>query len=65
MAQAQTGSIPTPHRAIYQHLYFQVVCAIIIGILLEYFYPKLGEQIRGCSCGLSDSMPVWSRPTPD
>ena len=46
MAQAHTGAIPAPHRKIYQHLYFQVVCAIIIGVLLGYLYPKLGEQMK-------------------
>jgi aerobic C4-dicarboxylate transport protein len=46
MAQAQTGSASAPHRKLYQHLYFQVICAIIIGILLGYFYPKLGEQMK-------------------
>ncbi len=30
MAQAQTGSIPTPHRAIYQHLYFQVCARVFL-----------------------------------
>jgi len=38
--------MPVRHKRLYQHLYFQVVCAIIIGILLGYFYPKLGEQMK-------------------
>src|ERR671936_714251 len=48
MAQAQSQPTPTStsHKKIYHHLYFQVICAIIIGILLGYFYPKLGEQMK-------------------
>src|SRR6266508_5179766 len=46
MAQAQAHAMPVRHKRLYQHLYFQVVCAIIIGILLGYFYPKLGEQMK-------------------
>jgi aerobic C4-dicarboxylate transport protein len=46
MAQAHTAAVPAPHRKIYQHLYFQVICAIIVGILLGYFYPKIGEQMK-------------------
>jgi aerobic C4-dicarboxylate transport protein len=46
MAQAHTATVPAPHRKIYQNLYFQVICAIIIGILLGYFYPKIGEQMK-------------------
>jgi aerobic C4-dicarboxylate transport protein len=33
-------------KPLYSHLYFQVVTAIIIGILLGYFYPKVGEQMK-------------------
>ncbi len=46
MAQAQAHAAPARHKQLYQHLYFQVVCAIIIGILLGYFYPKVGEQMK-------------------
>src|SRR6266404_2554755 len=45
MARVQ-AQVPTQHKQLYQHLYFQVVCAIIIGILLGYFYPKIGEQMK-------------------
>jgi len=34
------------HKPIYTNLYFQVLTAIVIGILLGYFYPKLGEQMK-------------------
>src|SRR6187397_119053 len=34
------------HRPLYTHLYFQVLTAIVIGVLLGYFYPKLGEQMK-------------------
>jgi aerobic C4-dicarboxylate transport protein len=46
MAKAHTAAVPARHRKIYQNLYFQVICAIIIGILLGYFYPKIGEQMK-------------------
>jgi aerobic C4-dicarboxylate transport protein len=35
-----------PHKPLYTHLYFQVLTAIVIGVLLGYFYPKLGEQMK-------------------
>jgi aerobic C4-dicarboxylate transport protein len=45
MARVQ-AQVPTQHKQLYQHLYFQVICAIIIGIFLGYFYPKIGEQMK-------------------
>lgn len=33
-------------KKIYQQLYFQVIIAIIAGILLGNFYPELGEKMR-------------------
>src|SRR3954468_8631058 len=35
-----------PHKKIYHHLYFQVLCAIILGVLVGYFYPQLGESMK-------------------
>jgi aerobic C4-dicarboxylate transport protein len=35
-----------PHKKIYHHLYFQVLCAIVLGVLLGYFYPQLGESLK-------------------
>ena len=43
--QAATAA-PATHKPIYTHLYFQVLTAIVIGVLLGYFYPKLGEQMK-------------------
>src|SRR5260370_35702268 len=31
---------------LYHHLYFQVVCAILIGILLGHFYPMLAVKMQ-------------------
>src|SRR6266436_9050141 len=31
---------------LYRHLYFQVVCAILIGILLGHFYPSLAVKMQ-------------------
>jgi aerobic C4-dicarboxylate transport protein len=41
-------SITSPPRKLplYRSLYFQVVCAVIAGVLLGYFYPKLGESMK-------------------
>jgi len=33
-------------KKIYQHLYFQVIIAIVSGILLGQFYPELGEKMK-------------------
>jgi aerobic C4-dicarboxylate transport protein len=36
---------PTP-RPLYKSLYFQVITAIIIGVLLGHFYPQTGEAMK-------------------
>ena len=33
-------------KPIYKSLYFQVICAIIIGVLLGHFYPSTGEAMK-------------------
>ena len=33
-------------RALHVHLYVQVLTAIVIGVLLGYFYPQVGEQMK-------------------
>jgi aerobic C4-dicarboxylate transport protein len=35
-----------PHHKWYQHLYTQVLCAIVLGVLLGHFYPALGAQMK-------------------
>src|SRR3954468_7628230 len=35
-----------PHKKIYHHLYFQVLCAIILGVLVGYFYPEFGASLK-------------------
>ncbi len=37
---------PLKAKKIYQQLYFQVIIAIIAGILLGRFYPELGEKMK-------------------
>jgi aerobic C4-dicarboxylate transport protein len=37
---------PAKPKKLYQHLYVQVLTAIVIGMLLGYFNPKLGEQMQ-------------------
>jgi Na+/H+-dicarboxylate symporter len=35
-----------PHKKIYHHLYFQVLCAIVIGVLVGDFYPEFGASLK-------------------
>jgi aerobic C4-dicarboxylate transport protein len=45
--QASTGkTAAAPHKPFYTHLYAQVLTAIVFGVLLGYFYPQLGEQMK-------------------
>jgi aerobic C4-dicarboxylate transport protein len=41
-----SAAVPEAKKKLYQHLYFQVLCAIVIGILLGHFYPSLGESMK-------------------
>src|SRR3954451_10336365 len=34
------------HRPFFKSLYFQVLTAIALGVLLGHFYPQLGEQMK-------------------
>ena len=43
---AATAAIAAPRKPIYTHLYFQVLTAIVIGVLLGYFYPQVAEQMK-------------------
>ena len=36
----------TTRKPLYRSLYFQVITAIIIGVLLGYFYPETGEAMK-------------------
>jgi aerobic C4-dicarboxylate transport protein len=45
MRQAHPAS-PPPKKRIYEHLYFQVLCGMIIGVLLGYFYPDAGSAVK-------------------
>jgi aerobic C4-dicarboxylate transport protein len=45
--QTSTATATTaPRKPLYKHLYAQVLTAIFFGILLGYFYPQLGEQMK-------------------
>ena len=46
MKMPQAAAVPSRKRRIYRHLYFQVLCAIAIGVLLGYFYPSFGAQLK-------------------
>jgi aerobic C4-dicarboxylate transport protein len=42
-----TSNPPVPaRRPLYRSLYFQVVCAVILGVLLGYFDPQLGAAMK-------------------
>jgi hypothetical protein len=41
-----SATVPGRKRKIYQHRYFRVLCAIAIGVLLGYFDPLLGAQLK-------------------
>src|SRR5881396_3982200 len=36
----------THKRPLYKSLYFQVIVAIVIGVLLGHFYPESGESMK-------------------
>ncbi len=47
--KAMTGTAAaatTTRKPLYTHLYFQVLTAIILGVLLGHFYPHIGEQMK-------------------
>ncbi len=39
-------TLPAGKRPLYKSLYFQVICAIVIGVILGYFYPSTGEAMK-------------------
>src|SRR5260221_13464066 len=41
-----TAELTTHHRPFFKSLYFQVLTAIALGVLLGHFYPQLGEQMK-------------------
>ncbi|MFZ2295928.1 MAG: dicarboxylate/amino acid:cation symporter [Polaromonas sp.] len=41
-----TTTPPTPKLPLYRSLYFQVVCAVIAGVALGYFYPTVGASMK-------------------
>src|SRR5512132_3859148 len=45
-APSQTLALSSHHKPWYRHLYVQVLCAIIIGVLLGYFYPSIGASMK-------------------
>ena len=43
---AQAATVAGHHKPWYRHLYFQVLCAIALGVLLGVTYPSLAEQMK-------------------
>ncbi|MBL8416233.1 MAG: dicarboxylate/amino acid:cation symporter [Propionivibrio sp.] len=46
MAQTAQGAAPAGHKKFYRTLYFQVITAIVIGVLLGHFYPEMGAKMK-------------------
>jgi len=44
--QTATAELTTHHGPFFKSLYFQVLTAIVLGVLLGHFYPELGEQMK-------------------
>src|SRR5258708_12319578 len=44
--QTATAELTTHHRPFFKSLYFQVLTAIVLGVLLGHFYPDIGEQMK-------------------
>jgi aerobic C4-dicarboxylate transport protein len=44
--QAAMTAVPVHHKPFFKSLYFQVLTAIAVGVLLGHFYPQLGEQMK-------------------
>jgi aerobic C4-dicarboxylate transport protein len=41
-----TVEVPAKHKPLYSHLYFQVLVAIALGVLVGHFFPKLGAAMK-------------------
>src|SRR5881296_346148 len=46
MATGGAAVAAAGRKPFYTHLYAQVLTAIVFGVLLGYFYPALGEQMK-------------------
>src|SRR3974390_2402372 len=46
MAASTGPAEAAPRKPLYTHLYFQVLTAIVLGVLLGHFYPQIGEQMK-------------------
>src|SRR4051794_27428341 len=45
-ASTPAGASAAHHGKWYQHLYVQVLAAILVGVLLGHFYPSIGAQMK-------------------
>ncbi|SAK67901.1 C4-dicarboxylate transporter DctA [Caballeronia calidae] len=45
-ASVETQAIPRPRKRWFEHLYIQVLIAVVLGILLGHFYPAAGEAMK-------------------
>jgi len=45
-APVEARAIPRPRKRWFQHLYIQVLIAVVLGILVGHFYPSFGEAMK-------------------
>src|ERR687898_3537829 len=45
-ASTVTAMATAHHKPWYRHLYVQVLCAIVLGVLLGHFYPDVGASMK-------------------
>ncbi|MFQ8890706.1 MAG: hypothetical protein ACLR7Z_22295 [Bilophila wadsworthia] len=43
-----------PKKPLYNSLYFQVICAILLGIALGHFYPQTAQAMKPLVTGSSN-----------
>ena len=49
------------HKPLYRSLYFQVICAIVVGVLVGHFYPETGTAMIMASGLGAASVPARPR----
>ena len=46
LTPSASGVLRPPKPPLYRSLYFQVVCAVVAGVLLGHFYPSVGADMK-------------------
>jgi len=45
-ASVEPRATPRAHKRWFQHLYIQVLIAVVLGVLVGHFYPSVGEVMK-------------------